>query len=77
MAGYSIPSASAAPSAASTTQPLRQQSEAAQINRLAADSNASGDTNDTGVRETQRAQATQPTTNTLGQTIGTTINTTA
>ncbi len=68
-------------SSTSTTQPLRQQSESAEANRLSASINGSrdadADSDDTGVKATQRVQGTGATVNARGERIGTTINTTA
>lgn len=61
-------------------QAARQSSEAAQARISAANAPAAKDSdndNDTDVRATQRVQEAKPSLNTQGQTVGTTIDTTA
>ncbi len=59
-------------------QAARQTAEATQARISAVNTPAAKESNnDTDVRATQRVQEAQPSLNTLGQTVGTTINTTA
>ncbi len=71
----------AAASAPAAAQSLRQTNEISQASRsnlnttqALASNDQQTDRNSAAVQETQRVQAAQPTQNTRGQTIGTTIN---
>lgn len=64
----------------SQSQPLRHTNAASQARVSAVNAPASNDRdndNDTDVQATQRAQEAKPSLNAQGQTVGTTINTTA
>jgi hypothetical protein len=71
-------SSSAAAVSAPSTQSLRQtnqSNQSSETNRLSvANANVPVDSGNNGVQQTQRVQAAQPTVNTQGQTIGSTIN---
>ena len=74
-------SSSAAAVSAPTTQSLRQanqSNQSSETNRLSvANANVPVEPGNNDVQQTQRVQAVQPTLNTQGQTIGSTINETA